>query len=116
GDRAIRDSLSRIRSKTLRHHGRNGAMKQISFAVIVLGVGGMGSAACFELARRGLRVLGLEQFPLVHNQGSSHGQTRIIRTAYFEHPNYVPLLRRAWERWYEVEQLTGRHPLPECGC
>ena len=80
-----------------------------SFDVIVLGVGGMGSAACFELARRGRRVLGLEQFPLVHARGSSHGHTRIIRTAYAEHPNYVPLLRRAWERWYELEQLTGRH-------
>src|SRR5262245_51474048 len=87
-----------------------------SFDVIVLGVGGMGSAACFELARRGRRVLGLEQFPLVHSRGSSHGHTRIIRTAYYEHPGYVPLLRRAWVRWYELEQLTGRHLLTECRC
>ena len=86
-----------------------------NFDVIVLGVGGMGSAACFELARRGRRVLGLEQFPLVHSRGSSHGQTRIIRTAYYEHPGYVPLLHRAWERWYELEQHTGRHLLTECG-
>lgn len=86
------------------------------FDVIVLGVGGMGSAACFELARRGRRVLGLEQFPLVHARGSSHGQTRIIRTAYYEHPAYVPLLRRAFERWYDLEQLTGRHLLTECRC
>src|ERR1700742_1949336 len=85
-----------------------------SFDVIVLGVGGMGSAACFELARRGRRVLGLEQFPLVHDRGSSHGHTRIIRTAYYEHPNYVPLLRRAFDRWYELEQRTGRHLLTEC--
>lgn len=84
--------------------------------VIVIGVGGMGSAACFELARRGLRVLGLEQFPLVHELGSSHGQTRIIRTAYYEHPNYVPLLRRAFARWYELERLRGVHLLTECGC
>ncbi|HEX4613745.1 MAG TPA: N-methyl-L-tryptophan oxidase, partial [Urbifossiella sp.] len=84
--------------------------------VIVIGVGGMGSAACFELARRGLRVVGLEQFPLVHSRGSSHGRTRIIRTAYYEHPDYVPLLRRAWDRWYELEQLTGRHLLTECPC
>ncbi len=91
-------------------------MSQFTFDVIVLGVGGMGSAACFELARRGRRVLGLEQFPLVHDQGSSHGQTRIIRTAYFEHPDYVPLLRRAWERWYELERLRGTHLLTECGC
>lgn len=87
-----------------------------SFDAIVLGVGGMGSAACFELARRGRRVLGLEQFPPVHARGSSHGHTRIIRTAYAEHPNYVPLLRRAWERWYELERLVGRHLLTECPC
>jgi sarcosine oxidase len=87
-----------------------------TFDVIVLGVGGMGSAACFELARRGRRVLGLEQFPLVHDRGSSHGHTRIIRTAYAEGPAYVPLVRRAFERWYELEQLTGRHLLTECPC
>jgi sarcosine oxidase len=86
------------------------------FDVIVLGVGGMGSAACYELARRGRRVLGLEQFPLVHSRGSSHGHTRIIRTAYAEHPGYVPLVRRAFERWYELEQVTGRHLLTECTC
>lgn len=87
-----------------------------SFDVIVLGVGGMGSAACFELARRGLKVLGLEQFKLVHDRGSSHGHTRIIRTAYAEHPAYVPLAKRAFERWYELEQLSGRHLLTECPC
>jgi sarcosine oxidase len=86
------------------------------FDVIVLGVGGMGSAACFELARRGRRVLGLEQFPLAHDRGSSHGHTRIIRTAYAEGPAYVPLARRAFERWYELEQLTGKHLLTECPC
>src|SRR5262245_49957122 len=87
-----------------------------SFDVIVLGVGGMGSAACFELARRGRRVLGLEQFPLVHSRGSSHGHTRIIRTAYAEHPDYVPLVRRAFEKWYDLEQETGRHLLTQCPC
>ena len=86
------------------------------YDVIVLGVGGMGSAACLELARRGRRVLGLEQYPLVHDRGSSHGHTRIIRTAYYEHPDYVPLLRRAWSGWYDLEQLTGRHLLTECPC
>ena len=91
------------------------AMAQV-YDAIVLGVGGMGAAACFELARRGRTVLGLEQFPLVHDRGSSHGQTRIIRTAYYEHPNYVPLLKRAWVRWYELEQRTGRHLLTECPC
>jgi sarcosine oxidase len=87
-----------------------------NFDVIVLGVGGMGSAACYELARRGSRVLGLEQFPLVHDRGSSHGHTRIIRTAYYEHPAYVPLVRRSFEKWYELEQITGRHLLTECLC
>ena len=87
-----------------------------SFDAIVLGVGGMGSAACFELARRGRRVLGLEQFPLVHDRGSSHGHTRIIRTAYAEGPAYVPLVRRAFEKWHELEQITGRHLLTECAC
>jgi len=90
-------------------------MSHETYDVIVLGVGGMGAAAAFELARRGRRVLGLEQFALAHDRGSSHGQSRIIRTAYFEHPGYVPLLRRAYERWYELEQLQGRHLFTECG-
>jgi sarcosine oxidase len=91
-------------------------MPQPAFDVIVVGAGGMGSAATFELARRGLSVLALEQFPLVHALGSSHGHTRIIRRAYYEHPGYVPLVRRAFERWYDLEQRTGRHLLTECGC
>lgn len=83
------------------------------FDTIVIGVGGMGSATCFELARRGQRVLGLEQFPLVHDKGSSHGESRIIRKAYFEHPDYVPLLHRTYELWHQLEQSTNRtlfHP------
>jgi sarcosine oxidase len=91
-------------------------MAQSTFDVIVIGAGGMGSAAAFELARRGRSVLALEQFPLVHDRGSSHGQTRIIRRAYYEHPAYVPLVRRAFERWYDLEQRTGRHLLTECEC
>ena len=62
------------------------------FDVIVVGVGAMGSAACYHLARRGLRVLGIEQFGIPHALGSSHGYSRIIRLAYSEHPDYVPLL------------------------
>jgi sarcosine oxidase len=87
-----------------------------SFDVIVLGVGGMGSAACFEPAARGQRVLGLEQFALVHDRGSSHGHTRIIRTAYAEGPAYVPLVRRAFEKWFDLEQRSGKHLLTECPC
>lgn len=86
------------------------------FDVIILGLGGMGGAAAFELARRGKKVLGLEQFDFGHALGSSHGQTRIIRQAYFEHPSYVPLAQRAFERWYDLEQRTGQHLFTECGC
>src|SRR5689334_12273214 len=86
------------------------------YDAIVLGVGGMGSAALCELARRGRRVLGLEQFVPGHDRGSSHGQTRVIRKAYYEHPDYVPLLRRAYERWYDLEQRCGRRLFVECGC
>src|SRR5262249_41545966 len=87
-----------------------------TYDVIVLGVGAMGSAAAFELTRRGRKVLGLEQFSFVHDKGSSHGQTRIIRKAYFEHPDYVPLACRAYERWYDLEQRQGVHLFTECGC
>jgi sarcosine oxidase len=84
--------------------------------VIVLGLGGMGTAAAWRLARRGVRVLGLEQFAVGHTQGSSHGHTRIIRQAYYEHPAYVPLVRRAYQGWYELEQATGRTLLIGCPC
>ncbi|QJR34466.1 N-methyl-L-tryptophan oxidase [Gemmatimonas groenlandica] len=73
------------------------------FDVIVVGVGGMGSAATYQLAARGLRVLGIEQHELGHGFGSSHGLTRIIRLAYFEDPSYVPLLRRAFTLWRELQ-------------
>lgn len=87
---------------------QSSAQDRTNFDIIVLGVGGMGSATCRELAARGISVLGLDQFPLVHDRGSSHGESRIIRKAYFEHPNYVPLLHRAYEKWHELEQATGR--------
>jgi sarcosine oxidase len=74
------------------------------YDAVVVGVGGMGSAALYHLARRGKRVLGLERFDVPHELGSSHGITRIIRLAYFEHSDYVPLLRRAYELWRELEQ------------
>lgn len=72
--------------------------------VIVVGLGGMGSAAAAHLARRGRRVLGLERFTPVHNRGSSHGETRLIRQAYFEDPAYVPLLLRAYELWEDLDR------------
>lgn len=82
-----------------------------TYDVIVAGVGGMGSAACWQLARRGKRVLGLDRFDIPNHRGSSHGQNRIIRLAYFEHPSYVPLLRRAYELWRETEALGGERLL-----
>jgi sarcosine oxidase len=82
-----------------------------SYDVIVAGVGAMGSAACWQLARRGKKVLGLERFDIPHAFGSSHGTNRIIRLAYFEHPSYVPLLRRAYQLWRETEQLFGEQLL-----
>ena len=81
------------------------------YDAVVLGVGGMGSAALYELARRGRRVLGIERFGLPHDRGSSHGVTRIIRLAYFEHPSYVPLLRRAYQRWRALEEAAGEQLL-----
>lgn len=81
------------------------------YDVIVAGVGGMGSAACWHLARRGQRVLGLERFDIPHAMGSSHGQNRIIRLAYYEHTSYVPLLRRAYELWRETQAAGGEQLL-----
>jgi sarcosine oxidase len=81
------------------------------YDVVVVGVGGMGSAALYHLARRGKRVLGLERFDVLHEQGSSHGFTRIIRLAYFEHSDYVPLLGRAYELWRELEAEAGEQLL-----
>ena len=83
--------------------------------MIVVGLGGMGSAAAAHAASRGKRVLGLEQFQPTHDQGSSHGRSRVIRLAYFEHPAYVPLLRRAYELWRQLEQRTGRRLLQITG-
>lgn len=79
------------------------------YDVIVVGLGAMGSAALATLAQRGHDVLGLEQFNAAHARGSSHGESRIIRQAYFEHPDYVPLLLRAYTLW---DALQERVPLP----
>ncbi|MEQ8676335.1 MAG: N-methyl-L-tryptophan oxidase [Aggregatilineales bacterium] len=81
------------------------------FDVIVIGVGGMGSATVYQLAKQGYRVLGLERFDIPHSMGSSHGVTRIIRMAYAEHPAYIPLLRRAYELWRETETAFGEQLL-----
>jgi sarcosine oxidase len=77
-----------------------------SFDVVVIGLGGMGSAALANVARRGASVMGIEQFARGHPYGSSSGKSRMIRKAYFEHASYVPLVLRAYDAWYELERLT----------
>ncbi|MFG2138232.1 N-methyl-L-tryptophan oxidase [Streptomyces sp. NPDC048650] len=86
-----------------------------TYDVIVLGLGGMGSAAAHHLAARGARVLGLEKFGPVHNRGSSHGGSRITRQSYFEDPAYVPLLLRSYELYEKLERDTGRAVATLCG-
>lgn len=86
-----------------------------SFDVIIVGLGGMGSAAAYHVASRGHRVLGLEQFQPAHAHGSSHGRSRVIRLAYFEHPAYVPLLRRSYELWRRLAIDSGRNVLQMTG-
>jgi sarcosine oxidase len=78
-----------------------------AYDVAIVGLGAMGSAALYHLAARGQRVIGIERATPGHAGGSSHGESRIIRMAYFEHPSYVPLLRRAYENWRALEQVTG---------
>ncbi len=82
---------------------------------IVIGIGGVGSGVVDALSRRGVSVLGLEQFGPAHDHGSSHGETRIIRKAYFEHPDYVPLLHRAFDGWRELEAEAGYELLRPTG-
>src|SRR5258707_5913015 len=83
--------------------------------VVVVGLGAMGSAVARALARRGQRVVGLDRFSPPHSLGSSHGLTRIIREAYFEHPAYVPLVQRAYELWAHLEKRSGHQLLLKTG-
>lgn len=85
------------------------------YDVIVVGVGGMGSATCYELAKRGQRVLGLERFDIGHSMGSSHGETRMLRLAYFEGQSYVPMVVRAHELWRETGTKIGEELLTVTG-
>ncbi len=87
-----------------------------SYDLVIVGVGTMGSAALYHATRRGLKVLGVEQFTTVpHEHGSHHGTTRAIRKAYFEHPGYVPLLLRAYELWEQLQQEYGEKLLVKSG-
>lgn len=85
------------------------------FDAIVIGVGGMGSSTVYHLARRGLKVLGLERYDIPNEMGSSHGVTRMIRLAYHEHPSYVPLMQRAYELWHQLENEAGERLLITTG-
>src|SRR5947209_15495726 len=86
-----------------------------TYDAIVVGLGAHGSATAYHLAKRGLRVLGIERFARGHTLGSSGGLSRIIRLSYYEHPDYVPLLRHAWTLWRDLERVSGRTLLTETG-
>ncbi len=83
--------------------------------VIVIGAGSMGSAVLWRLATRGADVLGIDRFEPGHDRGSGHGESRMIRTAYFEHPSYVPLVQASWRLWRELERATGTDLLTRTG-
>ena len=83
--------------------------------VIVVGVGSMGAAACYHLAKRGTRVLGIDSQSVPNTNSSYNGDTRVIRLSYQEHPDYVPLLRDAYQLWEEIEQETGAKLLHKTG-
>lgn len=85
------------------------------FDYIVIGVGSMGSSTCYHLAKSGASVLGIEQFELAHEKGAHSGQSRIVRKAYFEHPDYIPLLERAYHNWREIERVSGKKMYHETG-
>ena len=86
-----------------------------NYDVVVVGLGAMGSAALYELAGRGARVLGIERFEPGHDRGSSHGESRAIRLSYFEHPDYVPLLHTAFAKWRALEDACGETLLTVTG-
>jgi sarcosine oxidase len=77
------------------------------YDVAILGLGAMGSAAAWALSQRGASVIGFDRLSPPHDAGSTHGHTRIIREAYYEHPLYVPLVRRAYELWSELERESN---------
>jgi monomeric sarcosine oxidase len=86
-----------------------------TYDAIVLGAGGVGSAALYELARRGVRAVGIDRWQPPHDRGSTHGQTRAIRQAYFEHPDYVPLVQEAYRLWHDLEERAGRRLFHKVG-
>ncbi len=90
-------------------------MSQRAHDVIVAGLGAHGSAAAYHLAKRGQSVLGFDRFARGHTLASFGGLSRIIRLSYYEHPSYVPLLKRAWDLWRELERESGETLLTQTG-
>lgn len=86
-----------------------------TFDAIVIGIGGMGSATAYHLAKRGANIMALEKFQLNHLNGSSHGKTRMIRSIYYEHPSYMPLIKRAYSLWRELQDDSGNELLLQTG-
>jgi sarcosine oxidase len=86
-----------------------------TFETVVVGLGAMGSAALHHLASRGVKVLGIDRFATPHLHGSTHGRTRIIREAYYEHPCYVPMVQRAYELWASLEKEIGEQLFVQTG-
>ncbi len=85
------------------------------FQTIIVGLGAMGSAATYQLAKRGNKVLGIDQFSPPHGFGSSHGETRVTRQAIGKAEEYVPLVPRSYEIWEEIEKATGKQILTITG-
>ncbi|HMA00737.1 MAG: N-methyl-L-tryptophan oxidase [Gemmatimonas sp.] len=85
------------------------------FDAVIVGLGAMGSAALYHLALRGVKVLGVDKFATPHIHGSTHGRTRIIREAYYEHPCYVPIVQRAYELWAQLERDIGERLFVQTG-
>ena len=86
-----------------------------SFDIAIVGLGAMGSSAAYQLARRGKTVVAFDSYSPPHAMGSTHGESRVIREAYFEHPLYVPLAQRAYQSWHELEAQSGEHLLIQTG-
>lgn len=90
-------------------------MNTQTFDAIVVGTGGIGSAAMYHLAKSGAKVLGLDRFPAGHDKGSSHGESRVIRKSYFEHADYVPLVQQSWRMWEELQRVANCQLLQPTG-
>jgi len=87
----------------------------MKYDVAIVGLGAMGSAAAYALAKRGAKVIAFDRLSPPHHMGSTHGNTRIIREAYYEHPLYVPLVRRSYELWAELQHECGERLFTQTG-